>query len=78
MRAEFADFEPSYVTIRGISRSYWINQRDNLCSVQKMLSFVKSTLKWRLMDRKPLNTWVHPQGHLTLLGDACHPMLVCH
>ncbi|KAI0271993.1 hypothetical protein BGY98DRAFT_1100075 [Russula aff. rugulosa BPL654] len=44
-------------------------------SVQKLLSFVKSTLKWRLMDRKPLDTWVHPQGRLTLLGDACHPML---
>ena len=24
------------------------------------------------MDRKPLNTWVHPQDRLTLLGDACH------
>ncbi|KAN0111235.1 FAD/NAD(P)-binding domain containing protein [Russula decolorans] len=44
-------------------------------SVQKLLSFVKSTLKWRLMDRKPLKTWVHPQGRLALLGDACHPML---
>ncbi|KAI0296726.1 FAD/NAD-P-binding domain-containing protein [Multifurca ochricompacta] len=43
--------------------------------VQKLLSFVKSTLKWRLMDRKPLSTWVHPHGRLVLLGDACHPML---
>jgi hypothetical protein len=51
---------------------------DNYCSVQKLLSFVKTTLKWRLMDRKPLNTWVHSQGRLALLGDACHPMLVCH
>lgn len=46
-------------------------------SVQKLLSFVTSTLKWRLMDRKPLPTWVHPKGRLVLLGDACHPMLVC-
>jgi len=44
-------------------------------SVRKMLGFVKSTLKWRLMDRKPLPTWVHPEGRLVLLGDACHPML---
>ncbi|KAN0111237.1 FAD/NAD(P)-binding domain containing protein [Russula decolorans] len=66
MRADFADFEPS---------TYWSNQRGDLGSVQKLLSFVKSTLKWRLMDRKPLNTWVHPQGRLALLGDACHPML---
>ena len=41
-------------------RSYWSNQRDNLGSVKKLLSFVKSTLKWRLMNRKPLSTWVHP------------------
>ena len=53
-----------------------INYMAQLCSVQKLLSFVKSTLKWRLMDRKPLNTWVHPKGRLVLLGDACHPMLV--
>jgi salicylate hydroxylase len=42
---------------------------------QKLLSFVKSTLKWRLMDRAPLATWVHPKGRLALLGDSCHPML---
>ncbi|KAI0052821.1 FAD/NAD-P-binding domain-containing protein [Auriscalpium vulgare] len=43
--------------------------------VKKLLSFVDSTLKWRLMDRSPLPTWVHPKGRLVLLGDACHPML---
>ncbi|KAH9010148.1 FAD/NAD-P-binding domain-containing protein [Lactarius hengduanensis] len=43
--------------------------------VQKLLSFVKSTLKWRLMDRAPLPTWVHPEGRVALMGDACHPML---
>ncbi|KAH9172546.1 FAD/NAD-P-binding domain-containing protein [Lactarius sanguifluus] len=43
--------------------------------VQKLLSFVKSTLKWRLMDRAPLPTWVHPEGRVALLGDSCHPML---
>nr|WJQ78195.1 4-hydroxybenzoate decarboxylase [Panus rudis] len=43
--------------------------------VQKLLSFVDSTLKWRLMDRQPLETWVHSSGRVVLLGDACHPML---
>ncbi|KZV70868.1 FAD/NAD-P-binding domain-containing protein [Peniophora sp. CONT] len=43
--------------------------------VQKLLSFVTSTLKWRLMGRKPLPTWVHPAGRVVLLGDSCHPML---
>ncbi|KAL5531773.1 hypothetical protein ACEPAF_5335 [Sanghuangporus sanghuang] len=43
--------------------------------IRKLLSFVQSTLKWRLMDRKPLETWVHPDGRVVLLGDSCHPML---
>lgn len=28
------------------------------------------------MDRQPLERWVHPNGRVVLLGDACHPMLV--
>ena len=44
--------------------------------VQKLLSHVNSTLKWRLMDRQPLEKWVHSSGRVALLGDACHPMLV--
>ncbi|KAI0699405.1 FAD/NAD(P)-binding domain-containing protein [Cytidiella melzeri] len=43
--------------------------------VQKLLSHVQSTLKWRLMDRLPLETWVHKSGRVALLGDSCHPML---
>ncbi|KAL5512455.1 hypothetical protein ACEPAG_3108 [Sanghuangporus baumii] len=43
--------------------------------IHKLLSFVQSTLDWRLMDRKPLETWVHPDGRVVLLGDSCHPML---
>ena len=47
-----------------------------MTGVQKLLSF-NSTLKWRLMDRKLLNTWVHPKGRLVLLEDACRAVLVC-
>ncbi|KZO90144.1 FAD/NAD(P)-binding domain-containing protein [Calocera viscosa TUFC12733] len=43
--------------------------------VQKLLSLVPSTLKWRLMDRMPLEKWVHDSGKVVLLGDSCHPML---
>ncbi|TFK46276.1 FAD/NAD(P)-binding domain-containing protein [Heliocybe sulcata] len=43
--------------------------------IRKLLDFVSSTLKWRLMDRKPLDNWVHDSGRIVLLGDACHPML---
>lgn len=47
-----------------------------MSSIQKLLKMVDTTLKWRLMDRKPLDTWIHPAGRVALLGDACHPMLV--
>lgn len=43
--------------------------------VQRLLSHVTSTLKWRLMDRQPLQSWIHPSHRVVLLGDACHPML---
>lgn len=43
--------------------------------LQKILNMVPSTLKWKLMGRQPLETWVHPSGRIALLGDACHPML---
>jgi salicylate hydroxylase len=43
--------------------------------VRKLLALVPSTLSWTLMDRAPLETWVHKDGKLALLGDACHPML---
>ncbi|KIK68672.1 hypothetical protein GYMLUDRAFT_92186 [Collybiopsis luxurians FD-317 M1] len=45
--------------------------------VQNLLALVKSptTLKYKLMDSEPLKTWVHPQGRVALVGDACHPML---
>ena len=45
--------------------------------VKKLSSFVNTTLKWRLMDRSPLKTRIHQDGRLVLLGDTCHPMLVC-
>ncbi|KAI6132467.1 hypothetical protein EDD16DRAFT_1851712 [Pisolithus croceorrhizus] len=43
--------------------------------IQKLLSLIPSTLKWKLMDRAPLETWIHEDGKFALLGDACHPML---
>lgn len=45
-------------------------------SIQKLLDLIPSTLKWKLMERAPLNTWIHKDGRLVLLGDSCHPMLV--
>ncbi|OCB88669.1 FAD/NAD-binding domain-containing protein [Sanghuangporus baumii] len=44
--------------------------------VQKLLSLVESPIRWKLMDRRPLKSWVHPCGRVVLLRDDCHPMLV--
>ncbi len=33
----------------------------------------KACFKWALFDRDPLKSWT--KGRVTLLGDACHPML---
>lgn len=46
--------------------------------VHRLLGFVQSTRKWRLADRRPLDKWNHDSGCVTLLGDACHPMLVSY
>ncbi|KAJ7152356.1 hypothetical protein C8R46DRAFT_1302630 [Mycena filopes] len=43
--------------------------------VEKLMALVPSTLIWPLLDRDPLDTWVHSTGNVALLGDACHPML---
>lgn len=47
-----------------------------LSRVQKILGLVQSNMRFRLLDRQPLEKWTHDSGRVTLLGDACHPMLV--
>ena len=41
--------------------------------VRAILGAVDETFIWALFDRPPLPRW--SQGRVTLLGDACHPML---
>jgi salicylate hydroxylase len=41
--------------------------------IHGILDAVDETFKWALFDRMPLETW--SVGRITLLGDACHPML---
>jgi salicylate hydroxylase len=41
--------------------------------VRAILSAVDETYLWGLFDRKPMARW--SVGRVTLLGDACHPML---
>lgn len=41
--------------------------------IHEILSAVDETFKWALFDRAPLSKW--SERRVTLLGDACHPML---
>jgi salicylate hydroxylase len=41
--------------------------------VRRILSAADETFVWALFDRSPLDRW--SAGRVTLLGDACHPML---
>jgi len=41
--------------------------------IHDILGAVDETFKWALFDRTPLPAW--SVGRVTLLGDACHPML---
>ncbi len=47
--------------------------RDFHPDARKLLDACDSTLKSALYEREPLAQW--SRGHVTLLGDACHPML---
>jgi len=40
--------------------------------VRAVLEACPDCHKWAILDRDPLPTWT--EGHVTLLGDACHPM----
>lgn len=42
-------------------------------NLQKLFSNVGDVYNWGLFDRDPMETW--SKGAVTLLGDACHPML---
>ena len=47
--------------------------RDFHPDARKLLDACDETLKSALYEREPLPEW--SRGHVTLLGDACHPML---
>ena len=41
--------------------------------VRTLAANIEKPLKWALMDREPIENWTDER--VTLLGDACHPML---
>jgi len=42
-------------------------------AVQNALRHIQRDKHWTMYDRKPIDNWT--RGHVTLLGDAAHPML---
>jgi salicylate hydroxylase len=42
-------------------------------NLRAIIAMIQETFIWGLFDRAPLPRW--SVGHVTLLGDACHPML---
>lgn len=43
--------------------------------IPKLLALCDSVYKWRLCIRSGMDTWSHPSGSFTLLGDAVHAAL---
>jgi salicylate hydroxylase len=70
---EQADWQRESWTDRGRiedARAYYAGWHPQ---VHAILGAVDETFKWALFDRAPLEQW--SVGRITLLGDACHPML---
>lgn len=43
--------------------------------LRRLLDLVQETQKWRLQNSVEMESWSHPEGRFTLLGDACHATL---
>ncbi|KAI1321687.1 FAD/NAD(P)-binding domain-containing protein [Xylariaceae sp. FL0255] len=56
-----------------ISGDDWRSQGDNDELIKRFSEWCKP--KWKLADFDQLDNWVHPNGNVALLGDACHPMM---
>ncbi|CAG9937421.1 unnamed protein product [Clonostachys rosea f. rosea IK726] len=41
----------------------------------RFLSQVDKVVKWKLMHREELDSWINADSNLVFVGDACHPML---
>jgi salicylate hydroxylase len=59
--------EPGDLTVLAAAYEGWHPQ------VPAIIAAADQTFKWALLDRMPLPRWSF--GRVTLLGDACHPML---
>lgn len=60
----------------GVDNDQLVKRFEGWCSpVRKLCGLTGTYLKWKLADFEALERWVHPSGKVSLLGDACHPMM---
>ncbi len=57
----------------GSTELLWQHFKGQVPEVLRMLERIETWRMWVLCDREPVKNW--SEGHVTLLGDAAHPML---
>ncbi|MFL4985599.1 MAG: FAD-dependent monooxygenase [Xanthobacteraceae bacterium] len=70
---ERTDWQIESWTIRGTTEELANDFRGWHADVHAIIRTIEEPYKWALMVRPPMPHWT--KGRLTLLGDACHPML---
>jgi salicylate hydroxylase len=60
-------------TVQGSPQEWSNDFRDWHPDIHAVIREVEIPYKWALMARPPMQSWT--QGRVTLVGDACHPML---
>jgi salicylate hydroxylase len=70
---ERTDWQVESWTIRGTNEELANDFRGWHADVHEIIRNIEEPYKWALMVRPPMPRWT--KGRITLLGDACHPML---
>jgi len=70
---ERGDWQVESWTARGTREECHADFRGWHDDIHRMIDGIETPYKWALMGRAPMEKW--SSGRVTLLGDACHPML---
>jgi 2-polyprenyl-6-methoxyphenol hydroxylase-like FAD-dependent oxidoreductase len=70
---ERGDWQVESWTVQGTTEELANDFRGWHADVHTMIRCIETPYKWALMVRQPMPRW--SAGRLTLMGDACHPML---
>ena len=70
---ERSDWQVESWTVQGTTEELANDFRGWHADVHTMIRCIETPYKWALMVRQPMPRW--SAGRVTLMGDACHPML---